>query len=227
MNYGEAISLLDVPEFPHHVFLGWTTVEFDKNFIVEDGMEMPANDLTLYACYERVQVMLIPKNDTCTTVIDRDGLTVDDYVDGESKWYVYGLVQMITTEELLDEYIDVSGDGKIVLEFEETQNAGYPGTGTIIKVYDNVTGEMVESFRIIIFGDLNGDAYINAVDVAMATDESIYVTSWSYEGSKEYLEYRVLAADVNEDGQIRATDVAIISDHSLLISIIDQRLLAD
>ena len=227
LKYGESISLLDVPEFPHHVFLGWTTVEFDKNFIVEDGMEMPADNLTLYACYERVQVMLIPKNDTCTTVIDRDGLTVDDYVDGESKWYVYGLVQMITTEELLGEYIDVSGDGKIVLEFEESQNAGYPGTGTLIKVYDNVTGEMVESFRIIIFGDLNGDAYINAVDVAMATDESIYVTSWSYAGSDDYLEYRVLAADVNEDGQIRATDVAIISDHSLLISIINQRLLVE
>ena len=190
-------------------------------------MEMPADNLTLYACYERVQVMLVPKTATCTTVIDRDGLTVDDYVDGESKWYVYGLVQMITTEELLGEYIDVSGDGKIVLEFEESQNAGYPGTGTLIKVYDNVTGEMVESFRIIIFGDLNGDAYINAVDVAMATDESIYVTSWSYAGSDEYLEYRVLAADVNEDKQIRATDVAIISDHSLLISIINQRLLVE
>ena len=227
-EYNEEITLPAGPDFVHHVFLGWSTVEFDANFIVEDGLKMPASDLTLYAVYERVQVMLIPKNETCTTVIDRNDLTVDDYVDGESKWYVYGLEQMITTPELLDEYIDVSGDGRIELAFEATQNEGYPGTGTTINVYDNVDNELVESFKIIIFGDLNGDAYINAVDVAIATDESLGVTGWSATNNPDlYIEHRYLAADVNEDGRINAVDVTIISDNSLGVYVIDQRLLAD
>lgn len=227
-EYNEEITLPAGPDFVHHVFLGWSTVEFDANFIVEDGLKMPASDLTLYAVYERVQVMLIPKNETCTTVIDRNDLTVDDYVDGESKWYVYGLEQMITTPELLDEYIDVSGDGRIELAFEATQNEGYPGTGTTINVYDNVTNELVESFKILIFGDLNGDAYINAVDVAIATDESLGVTGWSAAHNPDlFIEHRYLAADVNEDGRINAIDVTIISDNSLGVYVIDQRLLAD
>ena len=227
-EFGAEITFPDDPSFAHHIFLGWSTVKGNADYIVEEGFTMPAGNVELFAVYERVKIMLIPKNDACSTVIDRAGLTVDDYVDGESKWYVYGLEEMITEDILLDEYIDVSGDGRIVVEYDTYQHAPYTGTGTTIKVYDNVTGELVESFRIIIFGDLNGDAYINAVDTAIATDESLGATEWGNpDNADTYLEYRFLAADINMNGRVDGVDAAIIGDDALGGFEIDQCLLAN
>lgn len=225
-NYKETVTFPDDPSFEHHTFLGWSTVKGNPDYIVEEGFSMPSKDVELFAVYERVKVMLIPKNDTCTTYIDRSGLTVDDYVDGESKWYVYGLELYLTESVLLDKFIDVSGDGRIEIEYESYHRAPSTGTGTIINVYDNVTNELVESFRIIIFGDLNGDARINSVDASMASDESLGTSSWSYELDEDgYIEYRTLAADVSLDNRVSGIDTAMISDASLGNLQIDQRLL--
>ena len=180
----------------------------------EDG------EINYYAVYKRVKVMLIPKNDECTTVIDRDGGTVDDYVDGESIWYVYGFEEILKETTLLAEYIDVQGDGRIEIEFrareEGKTHAPWTGTGTIINVYDNVTDELVESFYIVIFGDLNGDSYITAADISLAEDEALGLTWWSSEDEVEYAPYMVKAADLSGNNKlITATDVAIVESASL------------
>ena len=164
--------------------------------------------------------MLIPKNDTCSTVIDRNGGTVDDYVDGESVWFVYGLQEVLKDTVLLAEYIDVQGDGRIELIYRDREegntHAPWTGTGTVINVYDNVTDELVESFYIVIYGDLNGDSYVTAIDGSIADDEVIGLTWWSFEGMPEYRAYMVKAADLSGyDAEIHATDAAIIDNASL------------
>ena len=226
-------------EYEHYTFLGWTLVE-NKPIVTEDYTEEMLAELLVdtsseiadvananedgeinyYAVYKRVKVMLIPKNDECTTVIDRDGGTVDDYVDGESIWYVYGLEEILKETTLLAEYIDVQGDGRIEIEFrareEGKTHAPWTGTGTIINVYDNVTDELVESFYIVIFGDLNGDSYITAADISLAEDEALGLTWWSSEDEVEYAPYMVKAADLSGNNKlITATDVAIVESASL------------
>lgn len=201
----------------HYVFTGW--VDADGN-AVEAGATVPAEDFNIYATYERVKVMLIPKNDTCTTVIDRAGLTVDDYT-ADSEWYVYGLREILSQKTLLGEYIDVQGDGRIVIT-KINNNSNYYGTGSIIDVYDNVTGELVESFRIIVFGDINGDSYANGVDLSILSEEALSLTEWSIEGTEDYRAYKVKAANLRPDIVIDGQDKALLNQHVLSLGEINQ-----
>ena len=221
LNMGTAIPFPAAPAIENYEFLGWSETENGKDNLIAPDATMPAEDLVLYAVYDRVKVMLIPEptNAECTTVIDRAGLTVDDYVEGESKWYVYGLVTGINKTTLEDKYIDVSGDGHAEIIILNENYGEKTGTGTIINVYDDVTGKIVETFRVIIFGDLNGDARVDATDDSMISDEIMGVTSWSYQTSPEYIDYRKKAANLTAitsgDNRVDVTDGTCINAHVL------------
>ena len=201
----------------HYVFAGWVDADGKA---VEEGITVPSEDLEIYAKYDRVQVMLIPKNDTCTTVIDRNGLTVDEYTE-DSTWYVYGLEELLPLKILLSDYIDVQGDGTIVVT-KIKDNSSYYGTGSVIDVYDNVTGELVESFTIIIFGDLDGDSVANGVDLSIISEEVLGTTSWSIDGLDEYVHYLVKAADLRKDGIVDGLDKTLLNEHVLGVGFINQ-----
>jgi len=226
---GDSITIPGDPSFDHYVFLGWSENEGDRNNLItsEDALTMPAGDYVLYAVYERVKVMLIPKDDTCTTVIDRAGGTVDDYT-ADSQWYVYGLREYITSTNLLDEFIDVSGDGRIELIYVNDVVKPYTGTGTVINVYDRLGTEetsddiLVESFHIVIFGDVNGDSVAQAIDATYVFDEAAGLTTWSNPYADNYTHYLVKAADITGEGYIESIDGSYIGDHTIGIVIIDQ-----
>ncbi len=201
----------------YYVFTGW--VDADGNAVAA-GITAPAENLDVYATYDRVPVMLIPKNDTCTTVIDRAGLTVDKYT-ADSEWYVYGLKEILSLDTLLNEYVDVQGDGTIKVT-KIKDNSNYYGTGSLIEVYDNVTGKLVESFRIIIFGDVDGDSKANAVDLSIISDEVLGITGWSIDGFEEYRSYKLKAADLYADGIIDNQDNSIHNKYDLGIGELDQ-----
>ena len=42
----------------------------------------------------------------------------------------------------------------------------------VVELYDNADGSLVETFHIVVFGDLNGDSHVNGLDVSIATDEA-------------------------------------------------------
>jgi len=248
-DYEEKIifpSVADRYEYEHWTFMGWTLVE-NKPIITDEYTEEMLAELLVdtetevadyanadengninyYAVYKRVKVMLIPKNDTCTTIIDRNGLTVDDYEHGVSEWYVYGLTDILKDTVLLAEYIDVQGDGRIELIYSDRASGGtqapWTGTGTIINVYDNVTGELAESFTIIIYGDLNGDSYITATDVSILDAEVIGLTHWSVDFDDTYAPYRIKAADLGgADGVLSARDVAVVDNFVLGLYLMNQ-----
>ena len=220
--FGETIVFPDDPYIVNHkdnyVFVGW--VDADGN-AVEEGATVPADDFEIFAKYERVKVMLIPKTETISTVIDRAGKTVDDYTEN-STWYVYGLREILPKQHLLDKYIDVQGDGSLVIT-KINDNSSYYGTGSIIDVYDNVTGELVESFRIIVFGDINGDSYANGIDLSMMSEEALGLTGWSIKGIEEYCAYKVKAADLAPlYGEINGQDKALLNQHVLSLGEINQ-----
>lgn len=229
---GDTVEIPGAPDtFEHYTFLGWSTVEGDSDSIVTE-ITMPAYDYALYAIYAPVKVMLIPKNDTCTTVIDRAGGDVDDYDAATSKWYVYGIKEYIKAPELLDKYIDVSGDGRIELIHVENGLGGtweYTGTGTVINVYnrmgtpdDTSDDILVESFHIVIFGDINGDSVVQAIDATYVYDEAAGLTSWANPGSGKYVHYLEKAANIDGNLYVDAVDATYIGDHSIGIVRIDQ-----
>ena len=221
VKFGDDIIVpAEEPTLEYHNFIGWSGIPADG--------KMPANDVEVTPLFEAIPVMLIPKNDTCTTVIDRNGETTADYVEGESEWFIYGLQEVLDDEYLLAEYIDVQGDGRIEIVYNELENgnthAPWTGTGTVINVYDNndESGKPIESFTIVIFGDLNGDSFITATDWAMAEDEAATITEWSDDMSDDYLPCRVMAADFDKNGVVQSADASNLSNVTLGLSEIDQ-----
>ena len=152
VKVGSEITLpTNSPTKEFYVFKGWKDVP----------AAMPANDIDIYAEFERVPVTLIPKAGS-TTVIDRDNMVI------------YGLQERMS-EATYNTYLDVEGDG----HFTVTATANGFGTGTVVELYDNVTGQLLETYYVVIFGDLNGDSRVNATDVSLANDEVLSVTGWS------------------------------------------------
>ena len=204
VKVGSEITLpTNPPTKEFYVFKGWKDVP----------AVMPANDIDIYAEFERVPVTLIPKAGS-TTVIDRDNMVI------------YGLQERMS-EATYNTYLDVEGDG----HFTVTATANGFGTGTRIKLYDNVTGELLETYYVVIFGDLNGDSSVNAVDYSIAIDEALYVTDWSCKqiyvdgvrtDNANYKVYMAMAADLNGDGKVNSSDASDINGRALLRNDIDQ-----
>lgn len=249
--FGAPIVPPTPPEFEgYYNFLGWVensavppvidAKDMEKFGVITneelETMTMPAGDYNLYAVYERIPVKLVPVEGS-TTMVEREGViesynsgytvTPDPYdtPDSFEEWYIYGLRVRLTEKTLLSKYITVLGDGRIEVERVTTANGntyGSVGTGAVIKVFDNVTGEQVEQFYIIIYGDINGDADANAGDAAAIYDETVNVTSWSIKSSDQYRTYKVKAGNVIKDREINTMDGLIVKDYAVGVCDIDQ-----
>lgn len=76
------------------------------------------------------------------------------------------------------------------------------GTGDIITI---TSGEETKSFRVVIYGDANGDGKISAVDYVKI--KNYIMSSGDLSGSYK------LAADVNKDGNISAVDYVNVKNY--------------
>lgn len=228
--YGSTVEFPADPSIDYFVFTGW--VDEDGN-AVEPGITMPAHDLKIYATFKRIVVKLVPKAGS-TTIVERDG-AIEKLADNSvtpdrvypaiggnfSEWFIYGLKTRLTEEVLRDQFIDVLGDGRIEITAGNPTASKNTGTGTKVEVYDNVTNELVETFYIIIYGDVNGDADVSAIDVSIVSDESLLFTSWSVYGD-EYKPYMLKAGDIKKDNYIDVLDESLINAHALGRGVINQ-----
>lgn len=197
--HGDEIPVpTEEPTKEFYKFIGWSEIP----------ETMPAQDIEINAIFERVPVKLIPMAGS-TTVIDEDAKAI------------YGL-QLYATEEILREsYLDVEGDGYFTVAPSKKTMCG---TGTVIQLYDNVTGLPVEgeTYTIVIFGDLNGDSNITNSDYTIAQAEVDWFTTWSEPSSSEYNVYKTMAADFDKDGMIGRNEAESINREVLGAVSIDQ-----
>ncbi len=188
---GDAIVHPEAPSIKHYTFSHWEDAEGN---VWADGAEMPANELALYAKYERDAVYLAVIDGT-TGVIEKAHRT-----DME-QWYVYGFTGRRFNAQEVPKMFEVKGDG--YYEIEDSELSGTFGTGAKVKVYDRVTEELVEEFYVIYFGDINGDGRINTADTTELKNE-VAAPVWS--GRRNGVPYRIKAADINCDGRINTID---------------------
>lgn len=227
-----------------HDFIGWFDAE--GNEYKEGDIYTGTEDLVLYAKYNRIPVKLVPMEGS-TTVVDRKGVR-ESYNSGTDRdgnaytpvngvpyetpasfkqYYIYGLKEKLLDTALLRRYITVLGDGRIEVVHVDPF-APYVGTGTVINVYDRcgtveTTDDVfVESFYIVIFGDVNGDSAANSLDASLIIDETLAVTSWSKPRSEQYTPYKVMAADVNYDTKVKSIDASFVEDRALGVGKINQ-----
>ncbi len=199
--YGDEITLpTGEPSKMYHTFEGWLAVP----------ETMPAEDITIVPNFVSVPVALVEQPGS-TTVIDRDNKVI------------YGLGTRMKASDYDKIYLDVEGDGYFTVTPADGR-AGFYGTGTVISLYDNnsTTGEPVEVYYVVIFGDVNGDSDINAADASAVEDEYFWVTGWSREGSDDYAYYKLIAGDLDKDGDIDVNDHTNIVNYTVGVIAIDQ-----
>lgn len=192
------------PTKAYHKFVEWIGVP----------ATMPSGDITIVPKFERENVKLVPQ-DGSTTVIDPEEMII------------YGLKTTLSESILRNQFLKVEGDGYIIIK-EAYGEPGFYGTGAKVELYDNAdpSGQPIEVYTIIVFGDLNGDARINATDDSIICQE-IAATNfddiWSYDILPGYDKYKVMAADLNRDGLVNATDRSTISNITLGSEMVDQK----
>ena len=141
-------------------------------------------------------------------VVGITGSYANTVVDAENGC-IYGLgVGM----DSLDDYV-VLTDNSCALEYDSLTNE--LGTGTVANIVRD--GEIVDSYTVVIFGDVNGDGWydgedaflVNLIAKGMLDRDDVGEAIWT-------------AADCNHDGEINEADVDLLTGAGLKLNNVDQ-----
>lgn len=111
--------------------------------------------------------------------------------------YIRGLSDMWSEDEIVSQF-DVYGKNTTIV-VTPTVN-GY-GTGTLVQHFDGE--ELVKEYVIVVNGDVNGDAFVDAIDVTV-------VAALINDFEEPETEYAMVAIDLENDGWLDAIDLTII-----------------
>lgn len=138
-------------------------------------------------------------------VIDTGRTTIDADEGIECDGYLYGLDA--DNYETVDVIFEVIGDG--TMEIVANDAGSEAGTGTMVNVVD-LDGNVVASYVLIVFGDVNGDGAADALD---AGDIELHDSYALNDVTGRLLAYQEFAGDVNGDGAADALDAGDIELH--------------
>ncbi len=243
-KHNDSITAPADPTKEGYTFAGWFTDDgtFQNAYTVPNTM--PGESVTVYAKWNAI-VKLVAKEGT-TTMVQR-GNVVESYnsntsvtINGTARqvipvdrvtynyndsdcidYYIYGLKTGIAADGGLDAWVEVTGGGTYEVVADTVAANGKVGTGTVINVYDT-EGECVETFRIIIFGDVDGNGRINNADTVAVNSELTDARVWSSEGEATYDICKVIAADLDQNATVNTDDYVAITDYQLKKATIDQ-----
>ena len=119
-------------------------------------------------------------------------------IDADNK-YIYG----ITPGDNIEDYIKVNNGS-----FELVANSsGYTnGTGATVNV-KNASGTVVDTYTVIIFGDVNGDNACDSADAVAVKQTSVY--------TNELFNAEFFAGDVTGDAAIDSADAVLVKQISV------------
>ncbi len=131
-------------------------------------------------------------------------VVIGDYgIIDTDRGYVYGVDIYDAGEAVTDEF-DVEGDGTLnIIDTDMGQ-----GTGSKVQVLDS-NSEVVEEYTLILFGDVNGDGFVDTGDSAEVENHDAGV----YGETGEFEEFQIFAADINGDTMADTGDSAEIENH--------------
>lgn len=144
--------------------------------------------------------------------------------DGETvvTGYLVGIGENFYDETVLTDYGFANlQNAEIVYEYNEI---GMCGTGAVAQILNATTGEVVETYYIVIVGDLDGDTVVTSSDMPYVFDNLNYVVEWEYDGVNGHM---AAAADVGNDFAIDPGDSALILDASTGKGYINQNVSPD
>ena len=125
-------------------------------------------------------------------------------VINNSNHFIFGLVPGVTQADFENSFVKLYGNAHLV--FTLTLN-GF-GTGTKVELIENSTGAVLETYFIVIFGDVNGDGNIDSIDAGSLVDFENGIIAWYPNATSPYY----LASDLNGDGNVDSMDAGIAVD---------------
>jgi hypothetical protein len=170
----------------YYNFLGWATSSSATAPL--SSYSIPSSNVTLYAVWSRVPVTLAAKAGS-TTIIN------------QTKGFIYGLEEGMTKADFLSSFVTINGNGSLRI----TPYTDSFGTQTKVELLDNVTGLVVKTYYIVIFGDVDGDGYVTAADENILGMVASYQMSLDEGSAIEY------AADLTQDQQVDTFDLNLVS----------------
>ena len=199
------------PETAENKAINWTTSD-STIATVEDGFVSghKAGSVVIvattvdggYKDYCIVRVVGITPSAGVSTVIDAEN------------GYVYGLTAGMDS---LNNFVTLS-DSSCSFEYDTADN-GF-GTGTIANIVnDNI---VVDSYTIIIFGDVNGDGWYDGQDAILVSCLANGMLT-----KDDVSEAVYMAADCNHDGVVNQLDVDLLNQAGTLLANVDQSKPAD
>lgn len=125
----------------------------------------------------------------------------------ETLGYIWGLDEGFTD---ISKFVTLK-EGTGTLEYIPAECG--VGTGSVLNIYD-IYGDLYKSYKIIVFGDINGDATVDGQDAVLI--------SCIINFSDQFSEAQKFAADVDFDGTVTETDYNISADSALLLDFVFQ-----
>ena len=241
-NYDADITAPADPTKAGFTFAGW--YEDNDTFAVPYTVpaKMPARNITVYAKWTAI-VKLVAKEGT-DTMVERDGIvetyaTVSENPNGVTEikavdrdtytytaadyeaYFISGLKTGIAVADF-GNYVEVTGGGHFTIDPATVAANGKVGTGTKVNVYaDDAETELVETFYIVIYGDVDGNGRITNADTVAVNSELSDGRVWS-DPAGAYSKCRVKAADLNQDSHVTNADYIALAEYMNKAVKIDQ-----
>ena len=145
-----------------------------------------------------------------TTVIDKSmaGTYVVNGESAEINGFVYGLMTDLFD---LAGFVEATNEG--VVEVTPLDGFFSIGTGSLIEVVRD--GAVYETYVVIIFGDINGDAAVDLIDATMADDYASYL-------GEDFNDFQLFASDIVDKGFTDLLDAVAIDSYANYYGDIDQ-----
>ena len=138
-----------------------------------------------------------------------DSDTVIDTMNG----VIYGLAPQVTDPS--DYFVTKSNYTSTISSSGKNGVTDIYSTGSTVQVYSD--GILVASYKLVLFGDVNGDGWYDGTDAYLV---SLIANGMIRSGALTAAQRK--ACDANHDGAITAADVTLLEQAGLLLSEVDQ-----
>ncbi len=137
-------------------------------------------------------------------------VALGDTIIDKERGFIYGLPFDGSLTDDMVGYLEVEGEGEIVTTYADGAE-GF-GTGAKVELKDS-NGEVVETYYIVIFGDSDGNGYVDDFDMNDPSDFGMF-NEYIYDYSDLTIS-NAFAMDINADGSVDDFDIAIIEDYAM------------
>ncbi len=138
-------------------------------------------------------------------VVDTTRTFIDEDNGIECTGYLYG-VDPYDAGETVDSVFEVLNGSMEIIPNEAGSECG---TGTMVNVLDN-DGNVVETYVLIIFGDVDGDGEVTVFDASAMELHDAYMLN---EDTGRFLTYQAFAGDVDGDFESTVFDASAVELH--------------